>query len=76
MICSAKPELTEDWCVVQKEEFNNILCAKYKLEEKPSTFIRDKPISSERMLHKGYYRKRSVGKQISGRGSHGVWRQD
>jgi hypothetical protein len=26
MICSAKPVLTEDWCVVQKQEvFNNML---------------------------------------------------
>jgi hypothetical protein len=32
-----------------------MLCAKYTLDEKPSIFIRDKPIfSSERMLHKDY----------------------
>jgi hypothetical protein len=31
--------------------------------ERPSIFIRDKPIySPERMLHKDYYRKRSVEK--------------
>jgi hypothetical protein len=53
-----------DWCVVQKEEVN----AKYTLDEEPSIFIRDNPIlSSERILHKDYYRKSSVGKQISGR---------
>jgi hypothetical protein len=47
------------------------------LDEKPSTYIRDIPIfSSERMLHKDYYRKSSVGKQISGRGSQGAWRQN
>jgi hypothetical protein len=36
--------------------------AKYTLDERPSIFIRDKPIfSSERILHKDYYRKGSVG---------------
>jgi hypothetical protein len=40
-------------CVVQKEEF----------DERPSIFIRDKPMfSSEGMLHKDYYRKGSVEK--------------
>jgi hypothetical protein len=40
-------------------------------------FIRDKPIfSSERMLHKDYYRKGSVEKKISGRESQGAWGQD
>jgi hypothetical protein len=34
------------------------------LDERPSMFIRDKPIfSSERMLHKDYYRKGSVEKK-------------
>jgi hypothetical protein len=34
------------------------------LDEKASKFIRDKPIfSSERMLHKDYYRKSCVGKK-------------
>jgi hypothetical protein len=34
------------------------------LDERPSIFIRDKPISSsERMLHKDYYRKSSVEKK-------------
>jgi hypothetical protein len=37
------------------------MCAKCTLDERPSIFIRDKPIfSSERMLHKDYYRKCSV----------------
>jgi hypothetical protein len=37
---------------------------KRTLDEKPSIFIRDKPIfSSERMLHKDYYCKGSVGKK-------------
>jgi hypothetical protein len=36
-------------------------CAKCTLDERPSIFIRDKPIfSSERMLHKDYCRKYSV----------------
>jgi hypothetical protein len=36
-----------------------------------------KPIlSSERMLHKDYYRKGSVEKKISGREPQGAWRQD
>jgi hypothetical protein len=33
-------------------------------------------LSSEKMLHKIYNHKSSVGKQISGRGSEGAWRQD
>jgi hypothetical protein len=40
-----------------------MLYAKYT-DERPSIFIRDKSIfSSERMLHKDYYRKSSVGKK-------------
>jgi hypothetical protein len=44
-------------------------------------FIRDKPIfSSERMLHKDYYRKSSVEKKnlvvsLKDRESQGAWRQ-
>jgi hypothetical protein len=39
------------------------MCAIRTLDERPSTFIRDKPIfSSERMLHKDYYRKGLVKK--------------
>jgi hypothetical protein len=35
------------------------------LDEKLFIFIRDKPIfSSDRMLHKGYYRKSSVEKRL------------
>jgi hypothetical protein len=38
--------------------------------------MKDKPFfSSERMLHKDYYRKSSVGKN-SGRGPQEAWRQD
>jgi hypothetical protein len=50
---------------MQKEEFSiTCICVKCTLDEKPSTFIRDNPIfSSERMLHKDYYRKSSVGKK-------------
>jgi hypothetical protein len=37
---------------------------KCTLDEGPGIFIRDKPIfSSERMLHKAYYRRSSVEKQ-------------
>jgi hypothetical protein len=37
---------------------------KCTLDEMPSMFIREKPIfSSERMLHKDYYRKGSVVKK-------------
>jgi hypothetical protein len=32
--------------------------------------------SSERMLHKGYYRKGYVERNISGREFQGVWQQD
>jgi hypothetical protein len=35
------------------------------LDERPSIFIRDKPIfSSERMLYKDYYRRNSVEKTL------------
>jgi hypothetical protein len=62
---------------MEKEEFpiTFYLCEMYTYE-RPSIFIRDKPIfSSERTLHKDYYRKSSVEK-ICGRGSQGAWHQD
>jgi hypothetical protein len=35
------------------------------IDEMPSIFIRDKPIfSSERMLHKDYYRRSSIEKYV------------
>jgi hypothetical protein len=77
MIGFAKPVLTEDLCVVQKEEFfNNMLYAivrvKCTLDERPSIFVRDSPIfSSETVLHKDYDRKGSVEK-ISDRESQGT----
>jgi hypothetical protein len=40
------------------------MCVKCKLDERPSIFIRDKPIfSSERMLYKDYYRRSLVEKK-------------
>jgi hypothetical protein len=66
MICSVKHVLKEDLCVMQKEEFSITcyMCEIYStFDERPSIFIRDKHISSERMLHKDYYRKNSVGKK-------------
>jgi hypothetical protein len=37
------------------------MCAKCTLDVRPSIFIRDNPIfSSERMLHKDYYRRGSI----------------
>jgi hypothetical protein len=67
MISSVKPVLTGELRVVQKEEiFNNMLCVKCTLDERPSIFITDKPIfSSDRMLHKDYYPKSSVEKKKS-----------
>jgi hypothetical protein len=77
MIYFAKPVLTEDLCIVQKEEFSLTCCVIRTLDERPSIFIRDKPIfSSERMLHKDYNRKCSVDKKISGREPQGAWLQD
>jgi hypothetical protein len=50
MICSAKSWLTEDLCVVQKEEFfNNMLYVRYVSLTKGQ--------ASERMLYKDYDRK-------------------
>jgi hypothetical protein len=41
-----------------------VTCAKYTFDEKPSIFIRDKPLlSPEKMLHKDYYCKSSIGKK-------------
>jgi hypothetical protein len=52
MICSAKPVLTEDY----------VCNANARHDERPNTFIRDKPIFlSERLLLKDYYRKGSDG---------------
>jgi hypothetical protein len=78
MICIAKPGLTEDFYIVQKEEYSiHAICAIRTFDKRPSMFVRDKPIfSSERMLHKNYYRKGSVEKKISGRDPQGAWRQD
>jgi hypothetical protein len=52
MICSVKPVLTDDLNIIQKEDFSIT-----------NVFMRDKPtFSSERTLHKDYYRKSSVEK--------------
>jgi hypothetical protein len=78
MIPFAKPVLTEDLCIVKKEKsFNtHAIRAIRTLDKRPSILIRDKPhFTSERMLHKDYYRKGSVEKS-SGRGSQGAYRQD
>jgi hypothetical protein len=51
------------------------MCERYgdTLDERPGIFIRGKPIfSSEKMLHKDYYRRSSVEKKKSGRGSQGA----
>jgi hypothetical protein len=46
-------------------------------DERPSIYIRDKPIfSSERVLHKDYNHNGSVEKNIYGRESQGTWWQD
>jgi hypothetical protein len=80
MICSVKPVLTEDWCVVQKEELNNMSYLRNirTLDEKPSTFIRDKPFSSERMLHEDYYARvkfenKSLDVSLKGPGAKTNW---
>jgi hypothetical protein len=46
----------------------------FDIDERPNIFIRDKPIfSSEKVLHKDYYRKGSVGmRNLCGRGSQGA----
>jgi hypothetical protein len=64
VICFAKPVLTEDLYVVEKEEFQELaICAIRTLETRRSIFIKDKPIFlSERMLHKDYDRNASVAK--------------
>jgi hypothetical protein len=65
---------------MQKQQFcNNILYVRNVHLTKCQAyivFIRDKSMSSERMLHKDYYHKGSVGEKNFGRGSQGAWRQD
>jgi hypothetical protein len=68
MICFAKPGLTEDLYIVQKQEnLNNVLNVQYILLKKTRHIHKRQPIlSSERMLHKDYDHKGSVEKK-SGR---------
>jgi hypothetical protein len=65
MICFANPVLTEDSYIMQEEELSiKYMSAKSTLGERPSTLIRDNPIiSSEKILHKDYYRKGSDEKK-------------
>jgi hypothetical protein len=67
MICPAKSVLRENFFEMQKEEFSRTwyICAKCTLDERPSTFIADKPIFlSERLLLKDYYCKGSIERKI------------
>jgi hypothetical protein len=52
------------------------MCKMYTWRKTKHIHKRQPHLSLESMLHKDYYRKSSVGKEISGRGSHGAWRQD
>jgi hypothetical protein len=75
MICPANPGMTEAFVLCKRKNFQqHAVCAKCTFDGRPSIFIRDKPIfSSERMLHKDYYRKSSVEKKKpSGRESQGA----
>jgi hypothetical protein len=75
MICLAKPVLTEDLCVVQKEEFSitSYKCDTYTRQKGKH---KSKPIfSSGMLLHNDYDRHSSVEK-ISGRDPQGAWSQD
>jgi hypothetical protein len=67
MISFAKPGLTEDLYIVQREEFSITcyMCVTHTWKKRPSIFIRGKPIlSSERMLHKDYNCRGSVEKNL------------
>jgi hypothetical protein len=77
MIFSVKPVLTEDLCVVQKEEFSIIcyMCEIYIWRKAKRIHKRQTHLLVREMLHKDYCRKISVG-EISGRGSLGTWRQN
>jgi hypothetical protein len=74
----AKPELTEDLYIVQKQDFTVTCYMCYTTSwQRLKILIKDNPIfSSERNLHKEYARKRSVEKKKSGRDPQWVWRQD
>jgi hypothetical protein len=55
LVCSAKGRNLQQQAI----------CVKCTLDERSSIFLRDKLIfSSERILHKDYYRKSSVEKKI------------
>jgi hypothetical protein len=64
MIYSAKPKLTQGLYIVHKEVFNNMIYLRYVHLTKFRHIQRGKPIVlSERILHKDYDRKGSIGKQ-------------
>jgi hypothetical protein len=72
MTCFARPVLIEDMYTIAKQELSVTcyMCDTYTLEERPSIFVRDKPIfSPENILHKDYERKDSVENKITSRES-------
>jgi hypothetical protein len=65
MICSAKPILTEDLCVMQEEKFAVIFYVRFlHLTKAKHIHKRHTDLSPERMLHKDYDRKRSFEKNL------------
>jgi hypothetical protein len=72
-ICKIRPDLLceacTDLCVVQKQR---AICAKCTFDEKPSIFIRNKPIFSSERIVRTVTARVLLGGEISGRGSQGA----
>jgi hypothetical protein len=79
MIFFAKPVLTEDLHIVQKEKFS-VTCYSYMCDVyiwlKAKHVLETNPYSRQKLLHKDYDRKGSAEETISGRESQGAWRHD
>jgi hypothetical protein len=77
MISFAKSVLREGLYIVRKKEFSIIccMCITYIWRKAKHIHNRQAILSSERVLHKDYYRKGLVEKN-SGRGSQGAWHQE
>jgi hypothetical protein len=78
IVCSVKPVLTENLCVVEKKEEFSVtcyMCNMYSWRQAKHIHKKQTHFLSERTLHKEYYRKNSVEK-ILVLIVKGSWRQD
>jgi hypothetical protein len=78
MICSVKPVLTEDLCIVQTEELSIIyyMCEIYICWKATHIHKRQAHLLVREDVTQGLLPQEFSWKKISGRGSQGAWRQD